>query len=365
MISSDRKIFEDNSPVRQRMLEYGALVDELHIIIFTEQGFDSQKISANTHIYPTNSKNKWHYIKDAIYVGGRMESINFVTAQDPFESGFAGWRIAKGLKANLQLQVHTDFLSPYFANSTLNKIRIRMAKFLLSKADCIRVVSDRIKKSIVEAYRLPVTKVSTLPIFVDIAKIQNAEIFTDLHEKYPQFNFIILMTSRLTEEKNIVLALDAFRDVLRTYPQTGLVIVGDGPEQANLQQTTYNLQLDKSVVFEGWQKEIVSYHKTADLFLNTSNYEGYGMSLIEAAAAGTAIVTTNVGIVGEILTKDNAFICEVGDTRGVARNIMNAIENKSVCKELARSATHAISNFPRKNVYLELYRKNWEDCKKI
>jgi len=363
MISSDKKIFENDSAVQQRMIEYGELVNELHIIVFTEIGFDDKKTGNNVHLYPTNSKNKWHYISNAIRIGKTLKQIDLVTTQDPFEAGFAGWRIARAFGARLQLQIHTDFLSPYFVKSrAFNKIRVRIARFLLPKSDCIRVVSKRIKKSLIKTYKIPVTKINILPIFVDVAKIQNTEIETDIHEKYPQFNFVILMASRLSQEKNMKMALDAFKDVLRTYPETGLVIVGDGPERHNLGAIVSEYGIDKNVIFEGWQKDTISYHKTADLFLNTSNYEGYGVSLIEAIASDTAIVTTNVGIVGEILTKNNAFICEVGDTRCITRNIMNAIENKSVCKELARSATYAISNIPRKNVYLELYKKNWEDC---
>ena len=109
IISSDRKIFEGGSPVERRMIEYGALVEELHIIVFTQSGFENKNPGRNISVYPTNSKSKWHYIRDAYRIGRTLEDIDLVTAQDPFEAGFSAWRIAKKLQAKLQLQVHTDF----------------------------------------------------------------------------------------------------------------------------------------------------------------------------------------------------------------------------------------------------------------
>jgi len=367
MLSIDSKLFDENSSVRSRIIEYGNLADELHIVVYTKPGFEKCKISPNIFLYPTNTHTRPFYFIDGYKIAKKIinDGSFLITSQDAMANLLA--IILKIVfKLPVQIQIHTDFTTTRFRKeSFINFLRYISYSFSVRYSDCVRVASERIKHSLVKIYKTPVTKIQVLPIFVDIAKIQNAEIFTDLHEKYPQFKFIILMASRLAEEKNIALALDAFKDVLRTYPETGLVIVGDGPEKDSLGSLVSEYGIDKNVIFEGWQEDMISYHKTADLFLNTSNYEGYGMSLVEAIAADTAIVTTDVGIVGEILDKDNAFICEIGDARCIMRNIMNAIENKSVCKELSRSATHAISNFPRKNVYLELYRKNWEDCKKI
>ena len=65
------------------------------------------------------------------------------------------------------------------------------------------------------------------------------------------------------------------------------------------------LGLDKSVIFEPWVEKHVlySYYKTADLFLLTSLYEGYGLTLAEANAAGSKIISTDVGISREVGAK--------------------------------------------------------------
>jgi glycosyltransferase involved in cell wall biosynthesis len=57
-----------------------------------------------------------------------------------------------------------------------------------------------------------------------------------------------------------------------------------------------------TVVFESWasQSTLFSYYKTCDAFLVTSLFEGYGMVLVEASAAGAKIVSTDVGVAKEV-----------------------------------------------------------------
>src|SRR3989344_7747161 len=105
------------------------------------------------------------------------------------------------------------------------------------------------------------------------------------------------MASRLTSEKNIVLAIEAVKDM-----KLSLLIVGEGPESGYLKgMATGNIS------FEPYTGDLTSYYKTCDLFLLTSNYEGYGMTLVEAAAAGAKIVSSDVGIAPAILEPENIF----------------------------------------------------------
>src|SRR6185436_5341871 len=97
-----------------------------------------------------------------------------ISAQDPFESGLAAYRIAKQTGTKLHLQVHTDLESPYFRkHSLLNRMRVILAHYLLPKADGIRVVSSRIKDSLLSTLHFPLsTSLCVLPVFVDTDKIR-------------------------------------------------------------------------------------------------------------------------------------------------------------------------------------------------
>ncbi|MEK7180162.1 MAG: glycosyltransferase family 4 protein [Patescibacteria group bacterium] len=334
-ISTDRNIWQETSAVRARMIEYGQLFDSLHIIVFSKKGHDLQlvQLSDNVWAYPTNSFNQWLYIFDAIRLGKQLFATSYklqatswlVTAQDPFETGFCAWILSRLIGSKLNIQIHTDFLSPYFVKgNVLNRIRVFLADFLLPKADGIRVVSDRIKSSLqATSYKLKASPI-VLPIFVDVLSIENTQITLDLKEKYSQFSHIILMATRFAKEKNISLAIDAFIQVLEKLPRAGLIIVGSGPEWDNLRLKVKAYKLSESIIFEPWIgfETLISYYKTTNLLLNTSLYEGYGLIFAEAAACNTPIVSTDVGIASEV----GATIAD-HSASSVAQKILDVLGN--------------------------------------
>lgn len=339
MLSTDQKILEEGSDARARMLEYASMFDELHILLIVKQfKVTSLKFKVNDKL----TVQKIGFWRACTWTPGVQVEYDVVTAQDPFEIGFVGWRIAQKLGARLQLQIHTDFLSPYFTKYfVLNWIRVKIAKFLLPKADSIRVVSERIKESLT-TYGLT-APIIVLPVFVDLEKLRNAETKTDLRKTYPQFEKIILVVSRITKEKNIGLAIDAMCEVVKQSPKVGMIIVGEGPELSALKLQTKNYKLKTNVIFEPWTNDVASYYKTADLFLNTSRYEGYGRTLLEAAVCGLPIVSTDVGIIREV-----GGVIVGWSSAEVALGIVQTLQNPQ---------KPTLPNLPSKQQYLQTYAR--------
>jgi len=384
MLSTDRRIFEDSSAVRARMLDYGALFSELHIIVFAKRfnNYDlrfgepeGKRIAPNVFVYSTDSRNRWFFIFDAIRIGRRIirrwrpskitgylrVSDIVVTAQDPFETGVAGFLIAKFAKAGLQIQIHTDFTGERFSKeSVLNKIRVYLAKFIIPRARAVRVVSDELAEAI-KSFGVPAEKIQVLPIFIDAKSITSAKPTFNLKKRYPQFRFIILAAGRLEGEKRFDVALDVLAKVIKKYPFTGLVIVGDGSKRLSLAEKALSLGLDNNVIFEPWQDGIISHLKTANVLLLTSEYEGYGLVLIEAGLAGCPIVSSNVGIAGKLGRNDAALICEFGDISCFASAVISIIENNEA-RELIRARAKAfIEEFLfSKRKYLIEFKKGME-----
>ena len=331
MISSDRNILVPNSSVSERMKEYGALVDELHIIVFAKKslGLKDTQLNSNVRVYPTNSFSRWLYPLDAIKIGKNIKA-SMITTQDPFESGWAGLKLKKILKIPLEVQLHTDPYSPHF-RGVLNWIRKIIMKNVLREADHVRNVLD-------------------LPIYIDRKKIEG-EVKFDLHDKYG-FKVVLLMVSRLAKEKNIGMALKALKKVREKFPETGLVIVGSGPEKFDAQD---------NVVFVGWQEDLASYYKTADIFIQTSDYEGYGLSLVEAGLSGLPIITTNVGIVTELEHDRDAYIYPVNRPDLFTIGIIDLIENDQKRDDLRMNIKHTLeTKLISKDDYMAQLKDNWE-----
>jgi glycosyltransferase involved in cell wall biosynthesis len=206
------------------------------------------------------------------------------------------------------------------------------------------------------------SNVIVLPIFVDIKKIQSAKIKADLHKKYPDYDFIILMASRLSKEKNIGMAIEAMKELSlksKVKSKMLLLIVGDGPEKEKLIVKCRMLNVVDNVKFEPWTDDLVSYYKTSDLFLLISNYEGYGRTAIEAMAAGLPVVMTDVGLAGEILVDDlDGRIVPVGDAKALIEAILQLLENPLKREEFKQNSLKLLEKWQTKKEYLDKYKNS-------
>ena len=369
MLSTDANILTQGSSAHERMLEYAKLFEELHIVVYEKAKSEKRKAknNKNLYLYPTNSNFRLAYFWQAYKLGchiirnWELEIRNYaITTQDPFETVLVGVLLKNKFTIPLQVQCHVDFLNKYFwRESFKNKFRTLLAKFVLRQADGIRVVSERIAEALINHLALPIAKIIVLPIFVDFKKSINAPIKTDLHKKYPDYDFIILMASRLSHEKNIELAIASMKEVVLKYPRALLLIVGEGSEKNNLEIDIKKFSLENNIAIEPWTSDLASYCKTADLFLLTSNYEGYGRTIIEALVAGLSIVTTNVGIVEKFVSNSLGLIVPVGDKVALTDAILKMIKRK-ISGNL-RVSGGVIKDMLSHEEYLRLYKESFSN----
>jgi len=358
MFSRDIKLLESWSRVSSIFADYSNIFEEIFVIILAKKQDDKNyekkwvPIYDNIFVFPIYSRShllSLFWLLKSIW--GLKKKVDIITVQDPFEAGFLALLVAKLLGLKIQIQVHTDFLSPHYKKiSPLNRARVWLAKLVLKRADCIRVVSSQLKKEIVLKIKLKTTP-TVLPIFVDIEKNKSFTPTTNLKEQYPQFEKIILMASRFSKEKNFPLAISAFEKVLATYPKAGLIIVGSGPERNKIEELIIKKQLGQSVVLLGWTNDLVSYYKTTDLFLVTSDYEGFGMTIVEALASGLPVVSTPVGI---------AFVAGAKITKPTSENI-----SLTVIESLSQAPLGVLNKNAfclDKAEYLERYKESFLVC---
>jgi glycosyltransferase involved in cell wall biosynthesis len=306
VVGTETALFEAASPVRERILAYTRCFSSVDFIVLCKSGFQNIRISPNVRVFPTNSLSGFTCAIDAMRIGKSLERPDVVTVQDPFESGIAGAFIAKHHAAPLHVQVHTDLFSPFFrAHSLINRIRLLLAKRVLRRAARIRVVSDRIGRSIRTTVG-PAAPVSVLPIFIDLEKFKNAQASDTLRSRFASYGRRLLVVSRLESEKNIGLALNAFA---RAPQDSVLIIVGSGRERKRLEERAAKLGISGRVSFEGTQ-DPAPYYAIADLMLFPSHYDGYGRVIVEALARGVPVLSTDVGVakeMGAIVTNENDF----------------------------------------------------------
>jgi glycosyltransferase involved in cell wall biosynthesis len=292
-IGTELAVLSPESPVRKRIFSYGRYFKAMHVVLMCGPTGQSDVTDGNVTVYPTNSAGKISRFSDALAIGTSVQHVDIVSSQDPFETGFIAWRIARKHKAPLHVQVHTDFLAPeYAAHSLLNRIRVMIAGFVIKRAKRVRVVSDAVAASIKKTYGAKID-VSVLPIFVDLSRFATAKPDMTTSQQFLNFPYKALVVSRLEPEKNVALAINAFKE---SAPEDAcLIILGEGSEYTALERLVTKLGLDARVFFEGF-KDPAPYYALCDILLVPSVYEGYGQVIIEALAAHKPVLSTDVGI---------------------------------------------------------------------
>lgn len=329
MISLDQNIFNSASQVAQRMIEYEKNA-ELTILI-PSANEARQQLGNKSVVAGSGGKNKIFQFFRVLSLASELlveRDIERVTVQDPFFTGFIGARLKKkNPHVTFEVQMHGDFYSSnYYRQSGLkNLFQYYLGKwFVLKKADTIRVVGERIKKSLL-ALGISPEKIVVRPVLS--SQTLNRGERRDLHAAYPQFNKIFLCLGRLEPVKNIPWLLGVFKQVALKFPQAGLVIVGAGGQRAVITALIKKLRLEENVMLEPWTDDPQSYLKSADGVVFPSLSEGYGLVPMEAAQAGTPVVMTDVGVAHfELKASDKVRIVPVNDEQAFERELLSFLE---------------------------------------
>jgi glycosyltransferase involved in cell wall biosynthesis len=291
-IGTDRKLFEPDTAVRVRQQAYAERLGHLDSIVFTKSGYTSVNLD-RLAILPTNSYSKIAYGFDAWRIARRLERPDIVTTQDPFETGLIALCVARLLRVPLHVQVHTDFTARAFRrHSFINWLRVQIAWFVLRSATRVRVILERTGEDLKRAgIKAPIT---VLPIFVDVERLSSIS-----RNKHPRWKIALLCIGRFEKEKRFELAIDALIAARRAGHDVGLTLVGDGSLRDRYYRYAQRYRVADRLEILGWQNDLTKLYAEADLVLVPSRYEGYGLVIVEALAAGIPVLSTDVGVARE------------------------------------------------------------------
>lgn len=138
---------------------------------------------------------------------------------------------------------------------------------------------------------------------------------------------VAITVARLSAEKDIATMLRATAIVVKHEPTFRLVIVGDGPERANLHELTTRLGIEDSVEFLGERSDVPELLSQAAFFVCSSLTEGVSLTLLEAMATELPVVATNVGGNPEVVVDgDTGLLVPSGDPECLAESMFSLLE---------------------------------------
>ena len=153
---------------------------------------------------------------------------------------------------------------------------------------------------------------------------------------------------RLNEQKNQILLIESFKDVIKKYPNYKLLIYGEGSLKNELSMYIKDNKLNNNVKLCGNVDDIENILKDKKGFILSSKYEGMPNALMEAMAVGVPCISTDCPCGGprELIKNNiNGLLVKSNDKNELVSAMYKIIENDKMCKKIAMSAKKNMNNY--------------------
>ena len=266
--------------------------------------------------------------------------------------------VANNIKKKYKVPfVITEHSSVFLRKDFLTKSNLKIASEVFNNASKIIVVSESLKKRIGKL--LPVVKIEILPNMVDTS------FFRPLKKANNRNYTNFISVGNLDKNKNHSLLIDAFFNLSKTIQNIDLKICGEGPEKQNLQNKILNLKIGNKIELMGFQNrnELLEMYRKADCLVHTSNYETFGVVIIEALSCGLPFISTRSGGPEDIYEKSFGFLVDCNDAVVLKESMMRFINEKDdFSKEIIRNRTIYIYSH---QVFLKAILKIYNEALKV
>lgn len=222
----------------------------------------------------------------------------------------------------------------------------RMDLWLLRYADRVVAVSDATRR-LLKQNRVPAERIALIYNAIDPADAVPAAEAAEVKKRHglaPDRKAIGVI-GRFNPEKGQGIFLKAMRKVVQDCPDVKALLIGDGPDQAELERYCRENGLRDWVVFTGYRENIADYYRILDLLVLPSFTEGLPNTVLEAMSFGIPVLATSVGGVPEIIEKDNGVLVPPDDPEALAERMIELLQNESLRKAIGAKGRSAL--YPR------------------
>lgn len=353
-LSLDNKVLENDSAVQRRLVALADKAGEITVLVPGEKD-EKQELSSNLTVYsfdgarPIQLWKMWRKGEKLLTCNSSLlTSTDLITVQDTAYLAFLAYLLARRFNLPLEVQVHG--LEKFYG------IRKIIAEFALNRADKIRVVSERLRQLLASRFQFLGSKVYVLSVYTQIEVSQKTA-----RRKTVPYPFTFLTVGRLVAVKNIGMQIRAFAKISEKIPHISLRIVGEGPERSNLQLSISNYQLEDKVTLEGYQRDLHWFYEESDAFLLTSDSEGWGRVVLEAAAHKLPIIMTDVGLAREVIkNEESGFVIPVGDEHELMLAMKEFLDKPELRARLGEAAFRVFKSLPSKEEQTQKQVEVWQ-----
>lgn len=221
-------------------------------------------------------------------------------------------------------------------NVTVKNKFLAYVQDAVKRSDAILTVSNHSRNDIATYFHIPENKIHIIPNGVDFAEFNNPidrAQRESVREKYQLPEKFILYFGSTRKHKNVDSILKAYARIPETIKETVHLVITNANEQ--LKQLAVDLGIQQFVRFVGQVEDTdkVAFYQLADLKIFVSFYEGFGIPIIEAMAAGTPVIASNVSSLPEV-SADAALLVDPLDIDQLAEAMAKTLTDSELRQEM-------------------------------
>ncbi len=220
------------------------------------------------------------------------------------------------------------------------------SKWKYRQVDCFVGASDAIRRMLVDD-GVPADRVVTVHDGIDVERVERAEPL-DVRSEFwfPPHSLVIGNIAALVPHKGQKYLVDAAVNVIQEMPEARFVILGEGELKADLEHQIRRLHLGQHVLLAGFRHDVLGLLKGLDLFVMSSVTEGLGSVLLDAMAAGRAIVATRAGGIPEaVIDGETGVLVPPRDPSRLAGAILGLLRDPARRTRMAEAGRTRVARF--------------------
>jgi glycosyltransferase involved in cell wall biosynthesis len=238
---------------------------------------------------------------------------------------------------NTPVKIHTDH-----ARRFPDKLRYMFAeRIVFGFVNRIIAVTEETKKNLIRFEKIPGKKIQVIHNGISgiapSTKSQNE--LTRKELGLTQYQFIIGTVARLEMQKGLIYLIRAFPQILRGFPDSCLLITGQGSQYETLRMEAKILGIEKNVKLTGPKLEVGQIFNILDIYVLPSVWEGLPISLLEAMSSQRPIVATQVGGIPQVITDgESGILIPPACESSIALAVCALLKDSSLRTRLAQGA---------------------------
>ena len=202
-------------------------------------------------------------------------------------------------------------------------------------------ISKSVYKHIHRSFRVSGNRLKLIYNAIDLSKRTGLCV----REKHDNETFHLLFVGRLTLQKNLFFLIKNFSILIHEFPHLKLTLVGDGELKNELMQFVKKLGVEHRVIFEGYQPNPDRYFATADCFVLTSIFEGFGLVILEAFRAGVPVLAPDIEGPKELIASgENGLLFESNNSVDFIQKFKQMYSSDLLRQQLAKNGAKKLDH---------------------